>query len=60
MTNRSLHGIPQADPRDELPTPEESCRAALHERQVSYVRASLLRGISYEPTGESARIPAGH
>jgi hypothetical protein len=39
-------------------TAEESRRAALHERQVSYVRASLLHGISYERTGEAPRPPA--
>jgi hypothetical protein len=39
-------------------TAEESRRAALHERQVSYVQASLLHGIRYERTGESGRSAA--
>jgi hypothetical protein len=42
-----------SEPADRRPTREEARRAALHERQVAQVRASLLRGISYEHSRKS-------
>jgi hypothetical protein len=43
-------------PADRGPTREEARRAALHERQAAQVRASLLRGITYEHRGAEARV----
>ena len=40
---------------DREPSREEERRVALHARQVAQVRASLLRGITYEDHGDGAR-----
>jgi hypothetical protein len=45
-----------AAPADRPPTREDARRVALHERQVAQVRASLLRGITYEHGDAGARV----
>jgi hypothetical protein len=43
-------------PADRGPARPEARRVALHERQVAQVRASLLRGITYEHRGAGAGV----
>lgn len=53
MTRTGARDDPAPDDR-RLPQ-EDARRAALHERQVAQVRASLLRGITYEDGDAGAR-----